>query len=36
MLAIGIDGWRKLVDAAGARRRVIPDLADVVALLKDR
>ena len=31
-----IDGWRKLVEAAGARWRVIPDPADVVALLKDR
>jgi hypothetical protein len=31
-----IDGWRKLVEAAGARWRVMPDPADVVALLKDR
>ena len=31
-----IDGWRKLVEAADARWRVIPDPADVVALLKDR
>ena len=31
-----IDGWRNLVEAAGARWRVIPDPADVVALLKDR
>jgi hypothetical protein len=31
-----IDGWRKLVEAAGARWQVIPDPADVVALLKDR
>jgi len=31
-----IDGWGKLVEAAGARWRVIPDPADVVALLKDR
>jgi hypothetical protein len=31
-----IDGWRKLVEAAGARWRVIPDPADVVTLLKDR
>lgn len=31
-----IDGWRRLVEAAGARWQVIPDPADVVALLKDR
>jgi hypothetical protein len=31
-----IDGWRKLVEAAGARWQVIPDPADVVTLLKDR
>jgi hypothetical protein len=31
-----IDGWRTLVEAAGARWRVISDPADVVALLKDR
>ena len=31
-----IDGWHKLVEAAGARWRVVPDPADVVALLKDR
>ena len=31
-----IDGWRKLVEAAGARWQVIPEPADVVALLKDR
>jgi hypothetical protein len=31
-----IDGWRKLVEATGARWQLIPDPADVVALLKDR
>ncbi len=31
-----LDTWRKLVEAAGARWQVVPDPADVVALLKDR
>lgn len=31
-----LEGWRKLVEAAGARWQVVPDPADVVALLKDR
>ncbi|MPZ34296.1 MAG: hypothetical protein GEV13_25490 [Rhodospirillales bacterium] len=31
-----IDGWRTLVEAAGARWQVISDPADAVALLKDR
>ncbi|CAN5906173.1 hypothetical protein BH11PSE3_BH11PSE3_40800 [soil metagenome] len=31
-----LDGWRKLVETAGARWQVVPDPADVVALLKDR
>ncbi len=31
-----LDGWRRLVEAAGARWQVAPDPSDVVALLKDR
>lgn len=31
-----LEAWRKLVEAAGARFRVMADPADVVALLKDR
>jgi hypothetical protein len=31
-----LDGWRKLVEAAGARWQVAPDPADVVALFKDK
>jgi hypothetical protein len=31
-----LEGWRKLVEAAGARFQVMADPADVVALLKDR
>lgn len=34
--ACRLDGWRKLVEAAGTRWQVAPDLADVVALFKDR
>ena len=30
-----LDGWRKLVEAAGARWQVVPDPADVVGLFKD-
>jgi hypothetical protein len=31
-----LEGWRKLVEAAGARWQVMPDPTDIVALLKDR
>lgn len=31
-----IEGWRRLVQAAGARWQVMPDPADIVGLLRDR
>jgi hypothetical protein len=31
-----IEGWRKLVEAAGARWQVVPDPADIVGLFRDR
>ena len=31
-----LDGWRKLVEAAGARWQLMPDPADVVAALRPR
>jgi hypothetical protein len=31
-----LDGWRRLVEAAGARWRLVPDPADVVATLRPR
>ena len=31
-----VDGWRRLVQSAGARWQVMPDPADIVGLLRDR
>jgi hypothetical protein len=31
-----LDGWRRLVEAAGARWQVVPDPAEIVALFKDK
>ena len=31
-----IDGWRRLVQSAGARWQLMPDPADIVGLLRDR